>query len=107
VAHLDATYGSLGAVIGFMLWIWVSVLVVLTGAEFNAELEHQTALDSTTGAPLPMGARGAAMADTVGLAFHLDVGKLLGAPLKAVRARSPFRRRGQPNSSSRAARRAA
>lgn len=107
MAHLDATYGSLGAVIGFMLWIWFSVLVVLTGAEFNAEIEHQTALDSTTGAPLPMGARGAVMADTVGLAFHFDVGRILGAPLKAVRARSPLRSRRQPNSSSRAARRAA
>ncbi|WP_340647620.1 YihY/virulence factor BrkB family protein [Phenylobacterium sp.] len=76
VAHFDVTYGSLGAVIGFMLWIWFSVMVVLIGAELNAEIEHQTALDSTTGPPQPMGVRGAAMADTVGLAFHLDVKKL-------------------------------
>jgi membrane protein len=69
IAHYDATYGSLGAVIGFMMWIWFSVMVVLLGAELNAEIEHQTAIDSTTGAPQPMGARGAAMADTVGLAF--------------------------------------
>jgi membrane protein len=69
VASLDVTYGSLGAVIGFMLWVWFSVMVVLVGAELNAEIEHQTALDSTTGAPEPMGARGAAMADTVGLRF--------------------------------------
>lgn len=69
VARLDATYGSLGAVVGFMLWIWFSVMVVLVGAELNAEIEHQTALDSTTGAPMPMGQRGAAMADTVGLRF--------------------------------------
>jgi membrane protein len=68
-AHYDATYGSLGAVIGFMMWIWVSVMIVLIGAELNAEIEHQTALDSTTGAPKPMGVRGAAMADTVGLKF--------------------------------------
>jgi len=67
VAHYNATYGSLGAAVGFMMWIWVSVMVVLLGAELDAEIEHQTALDSTTGAPLPMGARGAAMADTVGL----------------------------------------
>jgi membrane protein len=45
-------------------------MVVLVGAELNAEIEHQTALDSTTGPPLPMGQRGAAMADTVGLAFQ-------------------------------------
>ncbi|MDB5425285.1 MAG: ribonuclease [Phenylobacterium sp.] len=70
VAHYDATYGSLGAAVGFMMWIWVSVMVVLIGAELNAEIEHQTALDSTTGAPLPMGARGAEMADTVGLPFQ-------------------------------------
>ena len=70
LAHYDATYGSLGAVVGFMMWIWFSTMVVLVGAELNAEIEHQTALDSTTGAPLPMGQRGAAMADTVGLAFQ-------------------------------------
>ncbi len=35
--------GSLGAVIGFMMWIWFSVMVVLIGAELNAEIEHQTA----------------------------------------------------------------
>ena len=69
VARLDVTYGSLGTVIGFMLWVWFSVMVVLIGAELNAEIEHQTAIDSTTGPPKPMGERGAAMADTVGLRF--------------------------------------
>jgi membrane protein len=77
VAHYDATYGSLGAVVGFMMWIWFSAMMVLIGAELNAEIEHQTAVDSTTGAPLPMGQRGAAMADTVGLAFE-GVRKLWG-----------------------------
>jgi membrane protein len=65
-AHYDVTYGSLGAVIGFMTWMWLTALVVLLGAELNAEVEHQTARDTTTGAPLPMGARGAKMADTLG-----------------------------------------
>ncbi|WP_293905970.1 YhjD/YihY/BrkB family envelope integrity protein [Phenylobacterium sp.] len=83
VASLDATYGSLGAVIGFMLWVWFSVLVVLVGAELNAEIEHQTALDSTTGKPEPMGKRGAAMADTVGVRFG-GLRKLLGAARKQV-----------------------
>ena len=69
-AHYDATYGPLGAVIAFMVWVWFSILAVLVGAELNAEIEHQTASDSTTGPEQPMGARGAAMADTVGLAFH-------------------------------------
>jgi len=65
-ADYNATYGSLGAVIGFMLWTWLSVVILLIGAELNAELEHQTARDSTTGAELPMGMRGATMADTLG-----------------------------------------
>jgi membrane protein len=65
-ANYDATYGSLGAVFGFMVWLWLSSTVVLIGAELNAEIEHQTAEDSTTGAAKPLGARGAAMADTVG-----------------------------------------
>lgn len=69
LARLDVTYGSLGAVIAFMLWVWLSAVIVLMGAELNAEMEHQTALDSTVGPPKPMGERGAAMADTVGLRF--------------------------------------
>jgi membrane protein len=64
-ADYNATYGSLGAVIGFMIWVWLSISILIVGAELNAEMEHQTAVDSTTGAPLPMGERGAYMADTV------------------------------------------
>lgn len=67
-AHYDKTYGSLGALVGFMVWLWFSILIVLIGAELNSEIEHQTAIDTTTGQPLPLGARGAVMADTVGLA---------------------------------------
>jgi membrane protein len=65
-ADYNATYGLLGAVIGFMVWTWLSVAIMLLGGELNAEIEHQTAKDSTTGAPEPMGQRGATMADTVG-----------------------------------------
>ena len=65
-ASYNKTYGSLGAIIGFMVWIWLSTIVVLIGAEIDAEMEHQTARDTTTGATKPMGARGARMADTVG-----------------------------------------
>jgi membrane protein len=36
----DQTYGSLGAVIGFMTWLWISSIVVLVGAEIDAELER-------------------------------------------------------------------
>ena len=65
-ADYNATYGSLGAVIGLMMWMWISTAVVLIGAELNSEIEHQTAQDSTTGIAKPLGARGAVMADTVG-----------------------------------------
>ncbi|HEY0292565.1 MAG TPA: YihY/virulence factor BrkB family protein [Hansschlegelia sp.] len=64
-ASYDKTYGSLGAAIAFMTWIWMSVIVVLLGGELNAEMEHQTAEDTTHGAPRPLGQRGARMADTV------------------------------------------
>ena len=35
----NATYGSLGAIIGFMMWIWLSAIVVLAGAEIDATIE--------------------------------------------------------------------
>ena len=62
----NETYGSLGAAIGFMTWMWLSTTIVLVGAELNAEIEHQTAKDTTTGPPQPMGSRGAKVADTLG-----------------------------------------
>jgi membrane protein len=64
----NETYGSLGAAIGFMTWLWISAIVILLGAEIDAEMEHQTARDTTTGSPKPMGVRGARMADTLGAA---------------------------------------
>ncbi|HJZ21929.1 MAG TPA: YihY/virulence factor BrkB family protein, partial [Bradyrhizobium sp.] len=65
-ANYDATYGSLGAAIGLMMWMWMSAIIVLFGAELNSEIEHQTAIDTTIGRPKPLGARGAAVADTLG-----------------------------------------
>jgi membrane protein len=62
----NETYGSLGAAIGFMLWIWLSVTVILLGGKLNASIEHQTARDTTEGEPQPLGQRGAYVADTVG-----------------------------------------
>jgi membrane protein len=53
----NETDGSLGAAIGFMTWIWLSSIIVLLGAELNAEMEHQTAQDTTQGSPQPLGAR--------------------------------------------------
>jgi len=64
----NKTYGSLGAAIGFMTWIWISTTIVLLGAQVNAETEHQTAEDTTVGEPQPLGTRGAKMADSVGAA---------------------------------------
>ena len=74
LASYDATYGPLGAVVGVMMWFYVSALAVLVGAELNAELELQTSRDTTTGAKReratkgtekPMGERGAYVADHV------------------------------------------
>lgn len=65
-ANYNAVYGSLGAAIGFMMWLWLSVTIILVGAEINAEIEHQTKRDSTAGPDRPMGKRGAHVADTIG-----------------------------------------
>ncbi|WP_291863471.1 YihY/virulence factor BrkB family protein [Bradyrhizobium sp.] len=67
--NYDATYGSLGAAIGLMMWMWMSAVMVLCGAELNSEIEHQTARDTTVGRPKPLGERGAVMADQVGPAI--------------------------------------
>ncbi len=67
-ANYDATYGSLGAAIGLMMWMWMSAIIVLCGAQLNSEIEHQTEADTTAGQPKPLGDRGAVMANTVGAA---------------------------------------
>jgi membrane protein len=64
----NETYGSLGAIVGFMTWLWISAIVILLGGEIDAEMEHQTTRDTTTGPPKPIGSRGAQVADTVGTA---------------------------------------
>lgn len=61
--NYNKTYGSLGAAVGFMTWIWLSATVVLIGAQLNAELEKQTKRDTTTGPEEPIGKRGARPAD--------------------------------------------
>ena len=62
--NYNATYGALGAVVSFLMWLYVTAFVVLLGAELNAEVERQTAQDTTAGPEQPMGTRGAKMADT-------------------------------------------
>jgi membrane protein len=66
VGNLSALYGSLATIVVAMIWLWLSALVVLVGAKLNAELERQTMVDTTVGAPMPAGARGAAVADATG-----------------------------------------
>lgn len=58
------TYGALAGVIVLMLWLYLTAFSILFGAEFNAETERQTTVDTTAGAPQPMGQRDAHVADT-------------------------------------------
>ncbi len=64
--NYNATYGSLAAVVILLFWLYLSSFVILIGAEFNSEIEHQTSVDTTTGKPNPMGKRGAHQADDLG-----------------------------------------
>jgi len=59
------TYGSLAAVVVLLLWLWITVYVVLLGAEINAESEEQTARDTTVGEEKPRGQRDAVKADSI------------------------------------------
>lgn len=71
-----ATYGSVAGVVVTMLWLYLTVLSILLGAEINAEMEHQTANDTTVGRPRPLGARGATVADEVGAAADAVEGEI-------------------------------
>ena len=62
----NETYGALGAVVVVMLWLYITAYVVIVGAEINAEMERQTAVDTTVGPKRKLGRRGAYAADTVG-----------------------------------------
>lgn len=64
-ATYNKVYGSLGAVVVLLMWLWLSAYAVLLGAELNAEMEHQTAKDTTRRPEKPMGKRGAFVADTL------------------------------------------
>lgn len=65
-AHYGQTYGALGGGIALLMWFYVSSLIVVLGAEINAEMERQTEKDTTEGPAAPLGERGAYAADTVG-----------------------------------------
>ncbi|MGQ0717138.1 MAG: YihY/virulence factor BrkB family protein [Pseudonocardiales bacterium] len=63
--NYNKTYGALAGVIVLMLWLLLTCYVVLLGAEINSEAERQTACDTTSGEPRPMGQRGAVVADNL------------------------------------------
>ena len=65
VTDYNATYGSLGAIIALLTWMYLTAYVFVFGAELNRELEHQTERDTTVGPEEPMGERGAWAADHV------------------------------------------
>ncbi len=64
VSDYNATYGSLAAVVVFLMWLFLTSYSILLGALLNAEIERQTTVDSTVGPDLPLGERGAVMADS-------------------------------------------
>ena len=64
--NYNKVYGSLGALVVLLMWFYISAYALLLGAELNAEMEHQTKVDTTTGEPQPMGDRDAYVADTIG-----------------------------------------
>ena len=53
-ANYSATYGSLGAAIGLMTWMWLSAITILVGAEFNSEVERWAGLEAGQRENLPM-----------------------------------------------------
>ena len=63
VSDYSATYGSLSAIIVFLMWLFLSAYGVLAGALLNAEIERQTIVDTTRGSDRPIGDRGAVLAD--------------------------------------------
>lgn len=63
VSDYNATYGSLSAVVVFLMWLFLTSYAILIGALLNVEIERQTHVDTTVGEDRPMGERGAVMAD--------------------------------------------
>ncbi len=62
----EESYGALSGIVVLMLWLFLTAFAILLGGEINSEMEHQTAVDTTTGDPQPIGEREAVVADEVG-----------------------------------------
>ncbi len=62
--NYSATFGSLSVAVVMMLWLYYSTMAIALGAALNAEMEHQTKVDTTAGPYKPMGERNAFVADT-------------------------------------------
>lgn len=65
VSDYNATYGSLSAIVVFLMWLFLSAYGVLLGAVVNAEIERQIECDTTVGPDMPVGERGAVLADRI------------------------------------------
>ena len=61
----NETFGGLASVVILLIWLWLTAMVVIIGAELNSELERQTITDTTRGPCRPVGSRSAAMADFI------------------------------------------
>lgn len=65
----NRAFGAIAGVVILLTWLWLSAFVVLLGAQLDAEIEAQTARDTTTGPDRTMGQRGAYKADHLGERF--------------------------------------
>ena len=65
ISNYNATYGSLSAIVVFLMWLFLSAYGILAGALLNAEIERQVEIDTTAGLDMPLGERGAVLADIV------------------------------------------
>ncbi|AIT78452.1 ribonuclease BN [Novosphingobium pentaromativorans US6-1] len=65
ISDYNATYGSLSAIVVFLMWLFLSAYGALLGALLNAEIERQTFRDTTIGPERPPGERGAILADVI------------------------------------------
>ena len=65
-ASYQETFGALAGVVILLVWLWLSAIIILLGAELDSEMEAQTRRDTTTGPDEPMGRRGARKADNLG-----------------------------------------